>query len=168
MSGQTPARLVRLRESVGLGMIVALFFLRFASGAIAQIVSPADLSITHNLSDGDQAFPETVWSVNNPSSVFGARATISCQQFGHVVLLLKTAEARLGVRVVSASGTSGVAVPIATSQTNGSLTSAAVVVTLPRSSSAQIGLSTTMVGRPFNTMATGTYRTTVTGTLTAN
>ncbi len=141
----------------GLGLVVA-----------QSISGPADASLTHNKADANQVFSEGTWTVTNPL-VNGATATWKCAAFKHVNYANRKVNCRLALRLISADNLSNWAVLVGTDESN-HLTSYEALVSAKStfSGGASLGLTVTFLNSDFSILTSGNYRTTVTGTITAN
>lgn len=128
------------------------------------------VSITHDETDNDQAFPSQLWDVR-ANALLGATVTFSTNQaFRHTVDPTFQRDARLDLAISSSSGPANWLVAAASDQTNyaGADGIATVQAISTRPGQATFDLSVTFVTTQWDTLASGDYVTVVTGTLAAN
>ncbi|MGH7128794.1 MAG: hypothetical protein ACREJB_13445 [Planctomycetaceae bacterium] len=141
---------------------------------VFTLTAPADVTIVHDTSNADQAFPTQAW-IARTNAINGATVSFSTNQaFTHTVDNTFKRDAQLDLALFPAA-TSTVAnwsVTTANDVTNyvGLDETATVQATSTRPGRAQFDLLVTflMGGADFADLAQGDYTLTVTGTMTAN
>jgi len=152
---------------------IAMFCVAASSAPVAAqvtLTAPANVSTTHDLTSGDQVFESVIWHAENSSLLSGATVVLSCGPFVHESLPANRADARLTI-LIQSQDLGAVWLPlIHTSHTHIDMgdDDAVVVAGSALTGDAQISLKTRFLGVPPGTLAAGVYKTTVTGTITAN
>jgi hypothetical protein len=149
---------------------LALAVLLGLSAAMAQSISgPSDVSIAHSTKDENQTFSEGTWVLSN-ASVNGATATWSCGPFANVAYPQHKADCLLELRLISKDAFSEWKIVTGADSTDIALNdnTASVQAKSTFSGGANIGLTVTFVQQDYSVLSSGSYRVTVTGTITAN
>ena len=174
---------MKLINTVRLSAFVAV--VAVASAALAQsgsqkytvvvpssltITAPADVSLTHDESDNDQAFPAQQWVVKGNSLNGVSVSFATSQAFKHTTEPTYKRDLTLGLAVASSNGPATWNVTQASDTTDyvGSDEVATVAASSNGVGRATFDLSVTFITDSFGTFAAGSYETTVVGTLTAN
>lgn len=135
-----------------------------------SITPPADVTLTHDETDNDQAFPVQQWEVfgNNQSGVSVNFTTNT--PFIHTVDPSFERDAQLGLALNSNNGPATWTITQASDATDfgQSDTDATVAATSNGVGRANFDLSVTFVTDSFGTFAAGNYEMTVVGTVSAN
>lgn len=140
---------------------------------VLTITRPAaSVTITHSQADVNQAFAAQRWTVAQNAAA-GAAITFSTNQsFTHSVENTFKRNARLDLVLFSSDTGSGWAVTTATDQTDYANATPDEVATVSAGANnpgdAAFDLTVTLIETNFSTLASGTYSTIVTGTITSN
>ena len=141
--------------------------------ATLTITPPAaSVSVAHDQTDNDQVFSAQQWLVTQNGSA-GATVTFATNQaFTNTVATTIKRNAKLDLALASSDSGSGWAVSVASDQTDYANVTPDEVATVQAASTAPgdaaFDLTVTFITTDFSTLASGSYVTTVTGTITAN
>lgn len=135
-----------------------------------SITAPADVAITHDETDADQAFPAQQWTVKG-NVLAGVSVSFSTgTAFTHTTDASFKRDAKLDLSVASNNGPGSWTVSQASDQTD--YDNSDEVATVQAASDgvgrATFDLAVSFITEEFGTFAAGDYDTTVTGTVTAN
>lgn len=175
----------RIRTS---GVVAALAGMTIASGVYAAttetqsntvtvpsvlaITAPAAATKTHDAADANQALPAATWTVDQ-NQVSGSTATFSVSApFVHATATTIKRNCKLDLAISTSESAAGWSVTTATDQTAYAAVTpdnaASVSATSTAAGNATLGVTVTFLDTDYSTLATGSYATTVTGTITAN
>jgi hypothetical protein len=176
---------IQTRSLVAVFTVAAIAFLG-ASNASAQttkaqkftvtvptnlsITSPVDAAITHDETNANQPFPSQAWTVVG-NSVAGVTVSFSTgSAFVHATDPSYKRNAQLGLAVTTSSGPATWTVGQATDVTDydNSDNVATVSASSNGTASATFGLTVNFITGTYGSFPSGSYATTVTGTVTAN
>ncbi len=135
-----------------------------------SITAPANVAVTHDQSENNQAFPNQPWVVRG-NSLAGVTASFSTTQaFRHLVDPTARRNASLGLSVNTSVGAAAWTVSQPTDTTDYATNDgiATVQVSSNGFGRATLDLAVSFVTDGFGTFPAGDYETTVTGTVTSN
>ncbi|TWT53973.1 hypothetical protein Pla22_16070 [Rubripirellula amarantea] len=138
--------------------------------AAISITAPTNVSITHDETELDQAFPVQEWVVKG-NSLDGVTASFStASAFVHTTDASAKRDAALGLAVTSSVGGANWNVTTAADSTDyvNNDPVATVQVTSDGFGFANMGLTVSFITDGFGSFPAGAYETTVTGTVTGN
>lgn len=135
-----------------------------------SITAPADMSITHDETDADQAFATQQWVVKG-NELNGVSVSFATDQaFKHSTEPTYKRDVKLDLSVASSLGPASWTLGQSTDTTDyvGSDEIATVAASSNGVGRATFDLAVTFITDSFGTFAAGSYETTVTGTVTSN
>ncbi|TWT76440.1 hypothetical protein CA13_69340 [Planctomycetes bacterium CA13] len=135
-----------------------------------SITAPSNVSITHDETENDQAFPAQPWVVRG-NSLAGVTVSLSTTKaFTHITDTTAKRNAQLGLSVASQEGAANWTVTTPTDVTDYATNDgvATVQATSNGFGRATLDVAVSFVTDGFGTFAAGDYETTVTGTVTSN
>ena len=135
-------------------------------GDAISITAPADVSITHNMTDSNQPFSQQAWNVYT-SNALGAGVTLDMGRFINTSNASYFREGQLDLAVLSSDATASWVVGTASDDTSATGT-ASVDASSSGPGSGQLGVSVVFLETDASTLASGDYVATVTGTITNN
>ncbi|HVL52134.1 MAG TPA: hypothetical protein VM754_11595 [Actinomycetota bacterium] len=138
--------------------------------SVLSITAPAGVSQAHSGQDANQAFAAQSWAVQQ-NQILGATATFAvATPFVHSTAPLVKRDCKLTLAIGTSEAPAGWSVTTANDQTNHALldTVASVSATSTAAGNASFNLTVTFIDEDYSTLATGSYSTTVTGTVAAN
>jgi len=140
--------------------------------ARAQLVllAPSQSTITHDLTSNDQAFEDVIWTARNYSALLGSTVVLTCGPFVHEVQPASRANSQITLSIESKTLLSGWHTVIGVASTNigEGVNTAIVAASSVLVGHADIRVQTKFLGQDPAALVAGSYRTTVTGTITAN
>jgi hypothetical protein len=137
-----------------------------------SITAPADVALTHDESDNNQAFPAQSWGVSGNTQA-GVNVSFStAQAFTHTTDSSYKRDVELSLALGNAIGAATWTVGTASDTTDYANATPDEVATVAASSdgvgAADFDLSVTFITDTFGSFAAGAYETTVTGTVSSN
>lgn len=142
--------------------------------AVLTVTPPAaSVSITHGQTDVNQVFAAQRWTVAQNGSAGAAITFATNQPFTHATATSFKRNAKLDLALFSSDTGSGWSVTTATAQSNFAATptpvnTATVAASATAPGDAAFDLTVTFIETDFSRLASGSYSTTVTATLTSN
>lgn len=156
----------------GLALLVAVgAFIGRGEAAFGQlIVAPAAQSVTHNGTDGPQAFPEVAWQLHSGLDPLGYTVQWSSSPFQHTSRESLKADCKLQIRILASAGSANWTIASPSDQTDyaGGDQSAVVAAQSVAEGDGEVGLTVTFLDGDFSKLGAGSYMLTVTGTITSN
>lgn len=136
---------------------------------VLTITAPAAATLTHNATDANQVFTAQQWSVSQNNGT-GANVTFSTNQAFTNGTVKRNA--KLDLAIASSEAGAAWALTTATDQTAYAATTPDEVATVAANATgpgnATFGLTVTFIDTDYSLLKSGSYSTTITGTIAAN